>query len=127
VEVAKSDPRLIGDLCREAHLHPKSIVCFCTTTRAEEIAAAILQGARSPEEISLRTGARTGCSVLCIQPIFRLLEAARLPFAKPAQADVWYRTIPNIWEISQEIKNRHDRAGFRFAEDLKFYETLTKR
>jgi bacterioferritin-associated ferredoxin len=127
VAVAESDPRRIDELCRRAHLNPKSIVCFCTTTRAEEIAAAIFQGAKSPEEISLRTGARTGCSVLCIQPIFRLLEAARLPFSKPAAEDVWYRTMPNIWEISREIRDRYDKAGFRFAEDLQFYETLTKR
>ncbi len=126
VEIAKSDPRTVNDLCRRANLHPKSIVCFCTTTRAEEISAAILQGARTPEEISLRTGARTGCSVLCIQPIFRLLEAARLPFQEPASADVWYRTIPNIWEISQEIKDKYDKTGFRFGEDLQFFEKLIK-
>ena len=126
VEPSQSDPKLIQELCTRAHLNPKSIVCFCTTTRAEEIAAAILQGAKTPEEISLKTGARTGCSVLCIQPIFRLLESARVPFTQSAVSHVWYKTIPNIWEIPQALKDRHDRSGFRFAEDADFYKKLTK-
>jgi len=126
VEVSQSDPKRIKELCERAHLHPGSIVCFCTTTRAEEIAAAILQGAKTPEEISLKTGARTGCSVLCIQPIFRLLEAARISFDRPSLSDVWYKTIPQIWDLPQGIKDQYDKIGFRFGEDLEFYKKLTR-
>ena len=57
------DGRKILELCLEAKLHPEQIVCFCTGTRAEEIAAAIIMGASSPEEISRMTGVRTGCKV----------------------------------------------------------------
>ena len=125
VAVSDSDPNGIADLCRRAHLHPKSIVCFCTTTRAEEIAAAILQGAKSPEQISLKTGARTGCTVLCIEPIFRLLEAAKVDYALSATPDVWYKTIPQIWDIPEETRSRFD-IGFRFEEDIDFYKKLTR-
>lgn len=125
VDVARSVSASVAELCRRAHLNPRSIVCFCTTTRAEEIAAAILQGARTPEEVSLRTGARTGCTVLCIQPIFRLLEAAQVDFQRPAVADAWYKTMPNIWEISGKIRERYDQRGFRFEEDLAFLRKLT--
>ena len=125
VEVSQSDPKMIKELCDRAHLHPESVVCFCTTTRAEEIAAAVLQGARTPEEVSLRTGARTGCSVLCIQPIFRLLEAARVSFDQPCVSDVWYKTTPQIWDLPRGIMDQYDKAGFRFGEDLEFYKRLT--
>jgi NADPH-dependent glutamate synthase beta subunit-like oxidoreductase/bacterioferritin-associated ferredoxin len=127
VEVLPADAKTIGELCRSAHLHPKSIVCFCTSTRAEEIAAAILQGAKTPEEISLKTGARTGCSVLCIQPIFRLLEAAKVKALEPRVSDVWYKTIPNIWDLPAEIKKGYDKIGFRFEEDIEFYKKLTRK
>jgi len=126
VEVSQSDPRMVVELCQKAHLHPQSIVCFCTTTRAEEIAAAILQGAKTPEEISLRTGARTGCSVLCIQPIFRLLEAAKAPYVRPVFPDIWYKSAPQIWDIPKEVKDKYDKTGFRFEEDLEFYKKLTR-
>jgi ferredoxin len=126
VEVSQSDPRLIAELCQEAHLHPKSIVCFCTTTRAEEIGAAILQGAKTPEEISSRTGARTGCSVLCIQPIFRLLEAAKVQYARPMFPDIWYKSVPQIWDIPKKVKDKYDKVGFRFEEDIEFYKKLTQ-
>ena len=125
VEVPNADTTRIADLCRRARLHPKLIVCFCTTTRSEEIAAAILQGATSPEQVSLKTGARTGCSVLCIQPIFRLLEAAKVDYALPVTPDVWYKTIPQIWDIPEETKSRFD-IGFRFGEDIEFYKKLTR-
>ncbi|MCG6534219.1 MAG: FAD-dependent oxidoreductase [Syntrophales bacterium LBB04] len=125
VEVSQSDPKKIKELCDRAHLHPESVVCFCTTTRAEEIAAAVLQGATTPEEVSLRTGARTGCSVLCIQPIFRLLRAARVSFEQSRTSDVWYNTIPQIWDLPSAIMEEYDKIGFRFGEDLEFYKKLT--
>lgn len=45
----------IEELCKSAHMHPEQIICFCTTTRAEEVAAAVLKGAKTPEEISRET------------------------------------------------------------------------
>jgi hypothetical protein len=49
---------------------------MCAETTGEELAAAILNGASSPEAVSLATGARTGCTELCHQPILQLLAAA---------------------------------------------------
>ena len=56
----------IEALCLKANLNPQQLICYCTTTRAEEVAAAILKGATSPEELSRKTGIRTGCKVECI-------------------------------------------------------------
>jgi Pyruvate/2-oxoacid:ferredoxin oxidoreductase delta subunit len=47
-------------LCAKAGLHPEEHICYCIGTRADEVAAAIIKGARTPEEVSLTTGARTG-------------------------------------------------------------------
>ncbi|WP_082964419.1 4Fe-4S dicluster domain-containing protein [Mycobacterium sp. E796] len=82
----------VAALCRHAGVHPKQPICFCAETRASEIAAAILRGASSPEEVSLATGARTGCTELCQQPILRLLEAAgNVNIAKnPPGGFQWY-------------------------------------
>src|SRR5665647_3071453 len=59
----------ITKLCQKAMLNPEQVICYCTATRAEEVAGAILKGAKSPEEISRLTGIRMGCKVECIQPI----------------------------------------------------------
>ncbi len=126
VDVAQSDPKMIRELCQMAHLNPKSVICICSSTRAEEVAAAILQGAKTPEEVSLKTGARTGCSVNCIQPIFRLLEAARIQIPSPSVADVRYRVTAKIWDIPYEVKHRYDQSGARFDEDIEFYKKLTQ-
>jgi bacterioferritin-associated ferredoxin len=73
-------------------MHPKQPVCFCAETNAAEVATAILLGACTPEEISLQTGARTGCTELCQQPILRLLAAAGHtdPPHNPPRGFQWY-------------------------------------
>ena len=76
VDVSKFDPQKIKDLCLKAHFNPEQVLCYCVGVRAEEVAAAILDGCKTPDEISLATGIRTGCTIECIQPILRLLTAA---------------------------------------------------
>lgn len=112
----------VDEICFKAKIHPESIVCFCTATRANEIAASIVKGARKPEDVSRMTGARTGCGVLCIQPIFRLLMAAGLELKGPTESDVWYPTVPTIWDISEKVAQKHTSRGFKFEEDKAFYE-----
>ena len=60
-----------------AHMYPDQVICYCHRVQAKEIAAAILQGARTPEDISRLTGARTGCGTLCITGMIRLLKSRR--------------------------------------------------
>ncbi len=89
----------VEELCRKAHMHPEQIICFCTSTRAEEVAAAIMKGADTPEEISRQTGIRMGCKVECIQPILRLLKAAGIT-PEPPDGYQWYGMTPTVWDIS---------------------------
>ena len=124
VNVDAVDYNQVIELCRRARLHPEQIICYCTATRAEEVAAAILLGARSPEDVSFMTGARTGCKVECIQPILRLLEAAGIKPVPPKGGWQWYGRTPTVWDIPEEVKQKYASRGFYFDEDIKLFERV---
>lgn len=111
-------------LCLSAGFHPSQILCYCTATRAEEVAAAIIKGAHSPEEISLRTGLRSGCSVECIQPALRLLKAYGITPTPPKGGWQWYGLTPTLQEIPETVKAKYHNHGFCFEEDLKLLESI---
>lgn len=118
VDVNTVDYDKIIEICNKARLNPEQIVCFCTATRAEEVAAAILNGAKSPEDVSFMTGVRTGCKVECIQPVLRLLEAAGIELKPPKNGWQWYGRTATVWEISEKVKKKYSSRGFYFDEDL---------
>ena len=124
------DPQIVSkdeieQICTNARLNPEQIICYCTTTRAEEVAAAIVQGADTPEKISLLTGIRTGCKVECIQPILRLLKAAGVTPEKP-DGYQWYGITTTLWEIPEEVKQKYSKRGFYFEEDIKVLDDVAK-
>jgi bacterioferritin-associated ferredoxin len=123
VNIEDCDYGEISKLCRAAHMNPEQIICYCTKTRAEEVAAAIIKGAKTPEDISRQTGIRTGCKVECIQPILRLLAAAGIE-PKRTSGWQWYGKTPTIWDIPQEIKDKYNKRGFYFDEDLKILNKI---
>ncbi len=114
----------VDALCIKAGFNPSQIVCYCTATRAEEVAAAILKGAHTPEEISLQTGLRCGCSVECIQPALRLLEAYGINPTPPEGGWQWYGRTPTLQEIPEEIKAKYNHRGFFFDEDIKLFKSV---
>ena len=103
-------------LCQKARFHPEQIVCYCTETRAEEIAAAILKGAKNPAEIGAMTGAGSGCGVECNQPMLRLLEAAGVDPGKP-KGTQWYGRTATAWEVPPEVAAKPSYKKFHFQED----------
>ncbi len=128
VEVSVEDvPREEVDaLCQKAGFNPSQILCYCTATRAEEIAACILKGATSPEEISLQTGLRCGCSVECIQPALRLLKAHGVELVPPEGGWQWYGLTPTLQDIPESVKTANNPRGFYFDDDLRLFETVVK-
>lgn len=108
----------IEGICHKAKLNPEQIICYCTTTRAEEVAAAIIKGAKSPEDISRETGIRMGCKVECIQPVLRLLKAAGVEPERPSGYQ-WYGLTPTVWDIPEDVKAKYGSRGFYFDEDIK--------
>ena len=125
-DVSKVDRALVEALCRKAHFHPEQLICFCTGTRADEMAAAVLLGARTPEELSERTGVRTGCTVICHQPILRLLEAAGIDLQPSKRLWQWYGRTPTAWEMSDETRKKYAGRGFYFDADVELMERAVK-
>src|ERR1700730_3233626 len=118
VDVSQFDANKINQICYDAHFHPEQVVCYCTGTRAEEVAAAILQGADTPDKISQATGLRTGCTVECMQPAFRLLKSIGLELQPPEGRYQWYGGTPTIWDIPDSVKEKYAKRGFYFDADI---------
>jgi NADPH-dependent glutamate synthase beta subunit-like oxidoreductase/bacterioferritin-associated ferredoxin len=123
IDPGQFDPDEILRICRNANVHPKQVICYCTDTRAGEIVAAILKGAKTPEEISRMTGARTGCTVLCIQSIIKLLEASGQP-VKPAETHQCYGKTFTVWDMDPKLKKRDERRGYHFDDDIQLIEKV---
>lgn len=116
----------IEELCKKALMNPEQILCYCTATRAEEVAAAIIKGAKSPEELSTLMGIRCGCKVECIQPMLRLLSAYGIKPVPPEGGYQWYGQTVTVYDIPQEVKEKYNSRGFYFDEDIKLFDEVIK-
>ncbi len=125
INIEQFNPEEISELCRRAHMNPEQILCYCTETRAEEVAAAILAGARSPVELSRMTGIRMGCSIECIQPQLRLLEAAGFT-PEPAKGWQYYTGSVTVWGVPAEVAQRYGGKGFHFGEDALLLDEIAR-
>ncbi len=121
VDPAEFTAQEILQVCTRARMHPQQIVCYCTSTTAGEIAAAILKGASSPEAISRMTGARTGCTVLCIQSILKLLAAAGRSLT-PGETHQYYKGTFTLWEVDAPTVKKYEDKGYHFTEDKSVIE-----
>ena len=117
VDVTQFDYEEIRALCQKAHLNPEQVLCYCVGTRAEEVAAALLSGATTPEEISSLTGMRTGCTIECIQPLLRMVKAAGNELSPNPNGFQWYGTTVTAWDIPEAVKEKYNARGFYFDED----------
>jgi bacterioferritin-associated ferredoxin len=127
VELDRSavDEAAVAALCAKAGYPPERSICLCTDTTASEIAASVLAGAKAPEEVSLMTGARTGCVELCLQPIIDLLIAAGhgdVP-KNPPNGFQWYGRSATLFErvrpdgtFPDEIVEKYQR--FRLDREI---------
>ena len=122
VDIASADQGEIAALCAKAGYPPEMLTCVCTLTSMGEMAAAVLAGADTPEKLSLATGARTGCSEICMHPFLKLLEAAGHGDAAPvtAKAFQWYPPTPTPFEQDPQTLAAlaRDYPVYRLAEEL---------
>jgi NAD-dependent dihydropyrimidine dehydrogenase PreA subunit/bacterioferritin-associated ferredoxin len=121
-EVSRFDYGEIKALCKKAHFHPKQLMCYCTATRAEELAAAILDGAGSPDALVRATGVGSGCGIECNQAILRFLEAAGKSWERKKGSYQWMGRTMTAWEVPQEIRTQF--ASFRFDSDEELFDRI---
>jgi formate dehydrogenase major subunit len=116
VDPAEVDQSQLRELCLKAHLHPHQWLCMCGGIRVREGAAAVLKGAKTPEQIALMTGARSGCTVYCLQTSLRLLKAHGVKIKPPEKGHRWYDSSPTCWDVSEEVVKKY--PGHFLKEDL---------
>jgi len=112
----------IEDLCIKAHLHPRQWHCMCTQTRVGEVAAVVLKGASTVEEVTARTGTRSGCTAYCQMMTMRLLKAAGHELKKPPKWS-WYPVTINIWDdMTPELAEQY--PGYFLEEDVSVFREV---
>ena len=126
VDVSQFDPEKIREICKRAHLNPEQVLCYCVGTRAEEVAAALLSGATTPEEVSSMTGMRTGCTIECIQPMLRMVKAAGNELHPDPNGYQWYGTTVTAWDIPEAVKEKYSSCGFYFDEDRRLLDEIAE-
>lgn len=126
-DVATVPEEDIEALCEKARLFPFQAVCPCTGTKAREVAAAILLGARTPSEVSVETGVRGVCSLWCTSSVVRLLRAAGIE-VEPTPKN--WRLYPDgfdasIWTVPDEIAERYPEYRLQESRDRLRTDDLT--
>jgi NAD-dependent dihydropyrimidine dehydrogenase PreA subunit len=108
-DVGSVEQENIQTLCAEAGLLPDLPLCACTATTVGEIAAAIIGGAKSPEDVVVRTGAGSGCGIYCMAVIFKLFACAGVKIPKDPR---WNNLPLTSRDISEEIAKKYPEYHF---------------
>lgn len=119
VDVSIVDQEELNALCRQANFDPDEPVCLCTFTTAKEVAAAVLLGAKTPEDITLMTGARSACGMWCMAPILRILNAHFKDFPESDNYR-WYNIKSDLWSVSGDVNEKYPE--YRLEEDKELYK-----
>ena len=108
----EADRAEIADLCARARCSPDQLYCACTATLAKEVAAAVLAGAESPEDVILMTGAGSGCGIYCMGAIFTMFKAAGVTIPEDPR---WHFLPLSAWDIPKNIADKY--PGYCIQED----------
>lgn len=124
LDPAPYDQEKIREICSNAHFYPTMEICVCTRTQAQEVAAAILAGAKNPIDIARMTGIRTGCKCCCAETPLRMLDAAGIdPGEAPGYQ--WYGVTTTLWTLPEEVIVKND-SKYHFTGDIEFCENAAK-
>lgn len=115
VDMADVSEEAVTRICKTAHMYPDQVICYCHRVQAKEVAAAILRGAKTPEDVARASGARTGCATLCIGSVIRLLRAIGIKLIK-APGYQWYGVEASIWNITPELLQKYPQ--YYLTDDL---------
>jgi Fe-S-cluster-containing hydrogenase component 2 len=119
------DQTVLADLLRRATLYPDDFSCVCSSTTNREIGAAVINGAKTLEEVALKTGAQSGCLMYCFGPIHRLITTYWGEMPESTTKNKWYGISHTLSDVPADVAERH--ADFRIAaEQQNFYELQEK-
>ena len=90
-------------------------VCVCTMTDAGELAAAVVMGARTPEDITAMTGIASGCGIYCQVKMLTMLRAYGVELIPPKH-NRWYDVMVGYENITPEVDRRYPEC--RCSGDL---------
>lgn len=122
---SKYDAKKIEELCLRAHFYPEMEICVCTRTKAGEVAAAILAGAKTPIDLARMTGIRTGCKCCCAETPLRMLDAAGIdPGEAPGYQ--WYGLTTTLWTLKEDLKKEYN-SKYYFEDDIEFCEKCVEK
>jgi len=103
------DQQQLQALCKKAGLLPDMPVCGCTRTMGKETIAAILKGAKSPEDLCAMTGLRAGCGIYCVTRIFQMFEACGIELDDPPDRR-WIKLTLSLGDLSEERVAQIDKT-----------------
>ena len=119
------DPIAIKELCNKAGINdPERVICLCTLTKAKEAAAAIIRGARTRQELAAMTGLNSECTMWCLDPTVRLLEAYGCDPKINSTAKSGYPMQGRLRDITEEQAKELSKKypGYFIEEDRKLWE-----
>lgn len=104
----------IQRICDSAGIHPDIPTCGCNPVLGKELAAAVLKGAKTPEDVCAMTGLRIGCGIYCVTNIFKVLEAGGVVLENP-EDHRWYKQTLSLKDLSEDRAGEIDRKYPRFC------------
>lgn len=103
------DQLKLKTICRKAGILPDLPICGCSRTTAKEAVAAVLKGAKSPEDICAMTGLRSGCGIYCMTRIFQVFEACGIDLDAPKDRR-WIKLTLTLADLPGEQVTRIDKT-----------------
>jgi Fe-S-cluster-containing hydrogenase component 2 len=117
VDPSEVDQGQLQELCRKAYLRLDDVICPCTATTASEVGAAIIKGARTPEDVSIMTGVRTACGMWCMALVQELLRAYGIK-TTPSKGYNWYEVNTALWNVPEEVVLKYPEYRLEEARRL---------
>ncbi len=119
VDVAGLDGERIREICRKVGLAPGEAICACTFITAQELAGAVLLGAKTPEDVCAMTGVRRGCGIYCLVNIFKILDAGGVQPEERARSRLYHHPLSPL-DIPEDRLREIDAEfpQYRLLEDV---------
>jgi len=107
------DPAEVNGLCQRAGLEPDQMACLCSSTKVKELAAAVIAGAETYEQLALATGAASGCLLYCSVPMRRMLTARYGEVAQDKRHLRRYDTDHVLLDIPEDAADNYPLFALR--------------